>query len=69
MIAANIIIATGEITLSPMGMSLVNRLAPPRLEGLEVGWRPVDTGTAKFDLTLALEETDADSSAEQPKVH
>jgi amino acid adenylation domain-containing protein len=32
----------------------MTRLAPPRLEGLEVRWRPVDTGTAKFDLETTL---------------
>jgi POT family proton-dependent oligopeptide transporter len=34
---ANVIIALGEITLSPMGMSLVTRLAPPRMRGLMMG--------------------------------
>ena len=37
LIAANVIIAVGEISLSPMGMSLVNRLSPPRLRGLMMG--------------------------------
>jgi POT family proton-dependent oligopeptide transporter len=37
LIAANIVIALGEISLSPMGMSLVNRLAPPSLRGLMMG--------------------------------
>ncbi|HVG06893.1 MAG TPA: amino acid adenylation domain-containing protein, partial [Thermoanaerobaculia bacterium] len=31
------------------------RMPALRLEGLEVGWRPVDTGTAKFDLEVTLE--------------
>ena len=30
-------IAVGEIALSPMGMSLVNRLSPPSLRGLMMG--------------------------------
>ncbi len=34
---ANIIIAVGEICLSPMGLSLVNHLAPPRSRGLLMG--------------------------------
>ena len=37
LISANLIMALGEITLSPMGMSLVNRLAPPRMRGLMMG--------------------------------
>ena len=37
LIAANLIIALGEIALSPIGMSLVNRLAPPTLRGLMMG--------------------------------
>jgi POT family proton-dependent oligopeptide transporter len=37
LVAANILLAVGEIALSPMGMSLVNRLAPPRLRGLMMG--------------------------------
>jgi proton-dependent oligopeptide transporter, POT family len=37
LIGANILIAIGEIALSPMGMSLVNRLSPPRLRGLMMG--------------------------------
>jgi proton-dependent oligopeptide transporter, POT family len=37
LISANLIIALGEIALSPMGMSLVNRLSPPRLRGLMMG--------------------------------
>jgi POT family proton-dependent oligopeptide transporter len=37
LIWANIVIALGEISLSPMGMSLVNRLAPPRMRGLMMG--------------------------------
>ena len=37
LIAANLTIAIGEIALSPMGMSLVNRLSPPRLRGLMMG--------------------------------
>jgi POT family proton-dependent oligopeptide transporter len=37
LISANILIALGEIALSPMGMSLVNRLSPPKLRGLMMG--------------------------------
>jgi proton-dependent oligopeptide transporter, POT family len=37
LITANVLIAIGEISLSPMGMSLVNRLSPPRLRGLMMG--------------------------------
>jgi len=37
LISANILIALGEISLSPMGMSLVNRLSPPTLRGLMMG--------------------------------
>jgi proton-dependent oligopeptide transporter, POT family len=37
LIAANLTIAVGEIALSPMGMSLVNRLSPPQLRGLMMG--------------------------------
>ncbi len=37
LVAANILLAIGEISLSPMGMSLVNRLAPPRLRGMMMG--------------------------------
>jgi POT family proton-dependent oligopeptide transporter len=37
LIAANVMIAIGEIALSPMGMSLVNRLSPPKLRGLMMG--------------------------------
>jgi POT family proton-dependent oligopeptide transporter len=37
LIAANLVIALGEISLSPMGMSLVNRLSPPELRGLMMG--------------------------------
>jgi POT family proton-dependent oligopeptide transporter len=37
LIAANVLIAVGEIALSPMGMSLVNRLSPPALRGLMMG--------------------------------
>jgi proton-dependent oligopeptide transporter, POT family len=36
-VAANILLAIGEISLSPMGMSLVNRLAPARYRGLMMG--------------------------------
>jgi POT family proton-dependent oligopeptide transporter len=32
-----VLIAIGEIALSPMGMSLVNRLSPPKLRGLMMG--------------------------------
>jgi proton-dependent oligopeptide transporter, POT family len=34
---ANVIIGLGEIALSPMGLSLVNRIAPPRSRGLLMG--------------------------------
>jgi proton-dependent oligopeptide transporter, POT family len=37
LIAANILIALGEIALSPMGLSLVNSIAPPRSRGLLMG--------------------------------
>jgi POT family proton-dependent oligopeptide transporter len=37
LISANILLAIGEICLSPMGMSLVTRLAPSRLRGLMMG--------------------------------
>jgi POT family proton-dependent oligopeptide transporter len=37
LISANLIIALGEIMLSPIGMSLVNRLSPPNLRGLMMG--------------------------------
>jgi len=37
LIWANVIIALGEISLSPMGLSLVNHLAPPRTRGLMMG--------------------------------
>ena len=37
LISANLIIAVGEIALSPMGMSLVNRLSPPGLRGVMMG--------------------------------
>jgi POT family proton-dependent oligopeptide transporter len=37
LIAANILIALGEIALSPMGLSLVNSIAPPRSRGLMMG--------------------------------
>jgi len=37
LISANILIAIGEIALSPMGMSLVNRLSPPTMRGLMMG--------------------------------
>ncbi len=37
LIWANVIIALGEIALSPMGLSLVNRIAPPRSRGLLMG--------------------------------
>jgi POT family proton-dependent oligopeptide transporter len=37
LISANVLIAIGEIALSPMGMSLVNRLSPPQLRGLMMG--------------------------------
>jgi proton-dependent oligopeptide transporter, POT family len=37
LISANLLIAVGEIALSPMGLSLVNRLAPPRSRGVMMG--------------------------------
>jgi len=37
LIWANILIGLGEIALSPMGLSLVNRIAPPRSRGLLMG--------------------------------
>jgi proton-dependent oligopeptide transporter, POT family len=37
LIWANILIGIGEIALSPMGLSLVNHLAPPRSRGLLMG--------------------------------
>jgi POT family proton-dependent oligopeptide transporter len=37
LIAANLLFSIGEVALSPMGMSLVNRLAPPRLRGVMMG--------------------------------
>src|SRR5438552_18561108 len=37
LIAANLIIALGEIALSPMVLSLVNSIAPPRSRGLMMG--------------------------------
>jgi POT family proton-dependent oligopeptide transporter len=37
LIWANVMIALGEIALSPMGLSLVNHLAPPRSRGLLMG--------------------------------
>jgi POT family proton-dependent oligopeptide transporter len=37
LIGANLTIAVGEIALSPMGMSLVNRLSPPALRGVMMG--------------------------------
>jgi len=37
LIGAYIVIALGEVFLSPMGLSLVNRVAPPRSRGLMMG--------------------------------
>jgi POT family proton-dependent oligopeptide transporter len=37
LVAANVLLAIGEVALSPMGMSLVNRLAPARYRGLMMG--------------------------------
>jgi POT family proton-dependent oligopeptide transporter len=37
LISANLIMAVAEIALSPIGMSLVSRLAPPRSRGLLMG--------------------------------
>jgi POT family proton-dependent oligopeptide transporter len=37
LLSAYIILAVGEVCLSPMGLSLVNRIAPPRLRGLLMG--------------------------------
>jgi POT family proton-dependent oligopeptide transporter len=37
LVAAYLIVAIGEICMSPMGLSLVNRVAPPRSRGLMMG--------------------------------
>lgn len=37
LVAAYLVIALGEVCLSPMGLSLVNRVAPPRSRGLMMG--------------------------------
>ena len=37
LVAAYLLIALGEVCLSPMGLSLVNRVAPPRSRGLLMG--------------------------------
>ena len=37
LIGANVLLAVGEVALSPMGMSLVTRLAPARYRGLMMG--------------------------------
>ncbi len=37
LVSAYLIIALGEVCLSPMGLSLVNRVAPPRSRGLMMG--------------------------------
>jgi len=37
LIGANVLLAVGEVALSPMGMSLVNRLAPARWRGMMMG--------------------------------
>jgi POT family proton-dependent oligopeptide transporter len=37
LIGANVTIGLGEIALSPMGLSLVNMIAPPRSRGLLMG--------------------------------
>jgi POT family proton-dependent oligopeptide transporter len=37
LIGANLIMAVAEVALSPIGMSLVNRLAPPRSRGMLMG--------------------------------
>lgn len=37
LIGANVLLAVGEVALSPMGMSLVNRLAPARWRGMAMG--------------------------------
>ncbi len=37
LIMANVLLAVGEVALSPMGMSLVNRLAPARYRGMMMG--------------------------------
>jgi POT family proton-dependent oligopeptide transporter len=37
LIGAYLLIALGEVALSPMGLSLVNRVAPPRSRGLMMG--------------------------------
>ena len=37
LVGAYLLIALGEVCLSPMGLSLVNRVAPPRSRGLMMG--------------------------------
>jgi POT family proton-dependent oligopeptide transporter len=37
LIGAYLVIALGEVCLSPMGLSLVNRVAPPRSRGVMMG--------------------------------
>ena len=37
LVASYLVIALGEICLSPMGLSLVNKLAPPRMRGVLMG--------------------------------
>ena len=37
LVSSYLIIAVGEICLSPMGLSLVNKLAPPRMRGVLMG--------------------------------
>jgi proton-dependent oligopeptide transporter, POT family len=37
LVASYLVIAVGEICLSPMGLSLVNKLAPPRMRGVLMG--------------------------------
>lgn len=37
LVSAYLVIALGEVCLSPMGLSLVNRVAPPRSRGLMMG--------------------------------
>jgi POT family proton-dependent oligopeptide transporter len=37
LVSAYLIVALGEVCLSPMGLSLVNRVAPPRSRGVMMG--------------------------------
>ena len=62
LIAANLIIALGEIALSPMGMSLVNRLAPPRLRGLMMGGWFVSLGARRLPRRARRRATGTDAA-------